>query len=79
MMDTPNEIWKETPEVGDWVRAYVTKPPVRVLGVRPYTGRYPEFFTHFIRFWSPITKSEIEGCWPLGGACWVLTVDFEVV
>ena len=60
-------IRKEVPEVGDKIRAYVTHPLVVILGVRPYDGLYTQWFTHFIKFWSPITNSVIEGCWPVGG------------
>lgn len=66
-------IWKKVPEVGDKIRAYVTHPLAVIMEVRPYTGRYPQHFTHVIRYTSPITGSRYsEACWPLAGACWVL-------
>ena len=70
-------VWKEVPELGDKVRPYVTQPLVIILGVRPYDGRYTQWFTHFIRFWSPITHSEIEGCWPMAGDCTVYLDELE--
>ena len=60
-------IRKEVPEVGDKIRAYVTHPLVTITGVREYTGRYPQWFSHFVKYYSPITHTEIEGCWPKGG------------
>ena len=70
-------VWKEVPEVGDKVKAYVTHPLVTILGVREYNGVYTEYFTHFIKFWSPITHSEIEGCWPIAGDCTVYLDELE--
>ena len=67
-----SRIWKKVPEVGDKIRPYVTHPPQTIMEVRPYTGRYPQYFTHFITFTSPITPSgRVEGVWPMAGACWV--------
>ncbi len=70
-------IRKEVPEVGDKVKAYVTHPLVVITGVREYNGVYTEYFTHFIKFWSPITHSEIEGCWPIAGDCTVYLDELE--
>ena len=71
-------VWKEVPEVGDMVRAYVTEPLQTITEVRPYTGKYPQWFTHFITITSPITPSgRVKGVWPLGGACWVYLDEWE--
>jgi hypothetical protein len=67
------KVWREVPEVGDKIEAYVTYPPVRIVRVRPYTGRYTKYFTHFIKYVSPMAMSGfVEACWPMAGACWVV-------
>ena len=69
-------IRKEVPEVGDKIKAYVTHPLVTITGVRAYTGRYTQWFSHFIKYYSPICNKEIEGCWPVGGE-WVYLDELE--
>jgi len=44
------------PKVGDEVQMYVTGPVSRVIALEPYTGRYPEFFTHNMKYTSHISN-----------------------
>ena len=49
--------FKELPKRGDSVKMYVTFGPQCVINVRPYDGKYPQFFTHIMKHSSPITMS----------------------
>ena len=49
--------FKTLPKKGDQVDMYITHPLQTVIEVFPYTGRYPEFFTHVMKYTSPITLS----------------------
>jgi hypothetical protein len=43
------------PEVGSLYPNWYNKPAI-VLAVFPYTGKYPEWFTHVLRLSAPSTK-----------------------
>jgi hypothetical protein len=45
------------PKEGDLIKAYNSPEIHRVLKVYPYTGKYPEYFTHVLKLSSEITKS----------------------
>ncbi len=54
------------PRVGEGYRTRVSDPDYVgvILEVRPYTGRYTEYYTHIVRFTSPeVTKGWIELSW----------------
>lgn len=44
-------VWWETGQ-----RSADGTPVAKVMGVRPYTGRYPQFFTHVLQLSAPNTR-----------------------
>jgi len=49
--------FKKLPKKGDKVKMYVTHPSQIVIHVTPYTGVFKQWFTHVMKYTSPITSS----------------------
>jgi hypothetical protein len=43
-------VFKQLPKPGDTVIYWSSKIENNVLETRPYTGRFPQYFTHFLKF-----------------------------
>jgi len=47
-------------QVGDEIETWFSDMPggkSRILGIRPYRGKYPEFFTHTLALTAPRTRA----------------------
>jgi len=53
------------PKVGDTVPYWFAPEGTQVMDVRPYTGRYPQWFSAVVRLAAPRTRRGwLEAAWP---------------
>jgi len=50
------------PEVGDTIHLWFSKIPNNVLEVRPYDGKFTEYYTHIIKVKANTKKGWMETC-----------------
>lgn len=55
----------DTPKVGDIVPYWFAPEGTMVMEVRPYTGRYPEWFRFFVKLQHlGVRRGYVETVWP---------------